>query len=134
MGRTGGEDISSTGESSADFAKSDRPMPRTAVAGNVSSTQDYGSATDYDADYRTHFQTTYGNTGTPYDNYFPAYRFGERMAGEQQYQGRSFADIEPNLRRDYESSHPGSSWERMKEAIRYGWERVTGKAARRAGR
>jgi hypothetical protein len=27
--RTGAQDVSSTGESSADFAKSDRPLPRT---------------------------------------------------------------------------------------------------------
>ena len=29
LGNTGAQDISSTGEASADFAKSDRPLPRT---------------------------------------------------------------------------------------------------------
>jgi hypothetical protein len=29
--RTGGDDVSSTGESSADFARSDKPRPRTHV-------------------------------------------------------------------------------------------------------
>lgn len=31
--RTGAEDVSSSGEASADYAKSDRPMPRTAAGG-----------------------------------------------------------------------------------------------------
>jgi Protein of unknown function (DUF3341) len=31
--RTGAEDVSSTGEASADYAKSDRPLPRTAAGG-----------------------------------------------------------------------------------------------------
>lgn len=31
--RTGAEDVSSTGEAAADYAKSDRPMPRTAASG-----------------------------------------------------------------------------------------------------
>lgn len=31
--RTGAQDVSSTGEASADYAKSDRPMPRTAAGG-----------------------------------------------------------------------------------------------------
>lgn len=31
--RTGAEDVSSTGEAAADYAKSDRPMPRTAAGG-----------------------------------------------------------------------------------------------------
>jgi Alternative complex III, ActD subunit len=34
--RTGAEDISSTGEASADYGKSDRPIPRTAVGGKNS--------------------------------------------------------------------------------------------------
>jgi hypothetical protein len=33
--RTGAQDISSTGEASADYAKTDRPMPRSATAGRV---------------------------------------------------------------------------------------------------
>jgi hypothetical protein len=34
LGRTGAEDISSTSEASADFAKSDKPMPRGTAAGS----------------------------------------------------------------------------------------------------
>jgi hypothetical protein len=33
--RTGAEDISSTGEASADYAKSDRPLPRSATGGTA---------------------------------------------------------------------------------------------------
>jgi hypothetical protein len=33
--RTGAQDISSTGEASADYAKSDKPLPRTATGGSM---------------------------------------------------------------------------------------------------
>ena len=33
LDRTGGEDVSSTGEAKADFAKSDKPLPRSTVGG-----------------------------------------------------------------------------------------------------
>jgi hypothetical protein len=126
LAHTGAEDISSTGEASADFAESDRPTPR--MAGEVRSSTHDAREGDYEPDYRGHYQTTYGSSGVPYETYSPAYQFGERMASQEQYRGRNFVDVEPNLRREYESSYPGSSWEKMKDAIRYGWDRITGKA------
>ena len=32
-----------------------------------------------------------------------------------------------NLRTDYLRNNPNSAWDRMKGAVRYGWEKVTGK-------
>jgi hypothetical protein len=69
---------------------------------------------DYEPDYRGHYETTYGSSGAQYETYSHAYQFGERMASQEQYRGRNFVDVEPNLRREYETSYPGSSWEKMK--------------------
>jgi hypothetical protein len=36
-------------------------------------------------------------------------------------------DIEPDVRSDWESAHPESTWDKVKDAVRYGAERVTGR-------
>lgn len=124
--QTGGEDVSSTSEAAADFAKADRPMPRPGSIETV--------PTEYENDFRTHFQSTFSPTGTTYEEYEPAYQFGYRMAEVDRYRSRNFSDVEPSLRREYEIANPGSSWDRVKIAVRHGWDRMTGKAARGAAR
>ena len=89
--------------------------------------------TNYEADYRKHYSTAFAGTGAAYEDYSPAYEFGTRLARAERYRGWSYADAEPDLRREYEASYPGSAWERLKEAVRYGWDRVTGKRAKSAG-
>jgi uncharacterized protein (TIGR02271 family) len=81
----------------------------------------------YDNDFRSDFQTRYGSTGAQYDTYAPAYQYGYRMAGDERYRGKSWNAVENDLRSDYERSYPGSAWERTKDAVRYGWEKVTGR-------
>lgn len=83
-----------------------------------------------ESEFRNHWQRAYGNVGNTegaYEDYAPAYRYGYSMAGNQQYRGQRWEDVEPNLRQDWESNHPGkeSTWERMKDAVRHGWDRMT---------
>jgi hypothetical protein len=95
-----------------------------------SGTANYSGESDwrqYDSDFQQHFRNTYGSTGATYDSYSPAYQYGYRMANDQRYRGRSWNEVETDLRRDYETSYPGGAWERMKDAIRHGWDKVTGK-------
>ena len=86
-----------------------------------------GAATD-DTDFRSDFQSRYAASGGSYETYLPAYRYGYEMASDPRYTGRSFDEVETDLRKDYGQRYPDSTWERMKDAIRYGWNRVTGKA------
>lgn len=79
-----------------------------------------------DTDFRSHWQTTYGKSGGRYEDYDAAYRYGSTMAGSDQYKNYQWQDVEPQLRNDWESSHPGSTWDKVKDAVRYGAERVTG--------
>jgi uncharacterized protein (TIGR02271 family) len=81
-----------------------------------------------DSDFRRDFQTNYGTSGASYDTYAPAYRYGYEMASDPRYKGRSFSDVENDLRTDYGSRYPNSTWDKMKNSIRYGWDKVTGKA------
>jgi uncharacterized protein (TIGR02271 family) len=81
-----------------------------------------------DSDFRSDFQKRFANAGDSYDTYLPAYRYGYDVASDPRCEGRSFEEIEPDLRADYSRRYPNSTWEKMKDAIRYGWNKVTGKA------
>jgi uncharacterized protein (TIGR02271 family) len=85
-------------------------------------------STDYDTDFRRDFQSRYGSDNSlRYDDYAPAYRYGYQMANDPRYRGRSFDEIGEDLRTDYMRRNPNSTWERMKDSVRYGWDKVTGK-------
>lgn len=84
------------------------------------------SASD-DADYRSHWQTAYGQSGGRYEDYDSAYRYGSTMAGSERFKNYRWEDAEPDMRREWETSHPESAWEKVKDAVRYGAERVTGR-------
>ena len=94
-------------------------------SGGATASSGTGSYTD---DFRRDFQTRYGRSGGSYGDYEPAYTYGYTAASDPRYQGRSWTDVESDLRTDYGRRYPNSTWERMKDAIRYGWDKVTGKA------
>jgi hypothetical protein len=56
----------------------------------------------------------------------PAYRYGYDLGNNTWYQGKDWATIEPEVRRDWERRHPESAWENFKDAIQHGWNKVTG--------
>jgi uncharacterized protein (TIGR02271 family) len=86
------------------------------------------SFADYDDDFRQDFNARYGSTrGAKYETYAPAYQYGYRMASDERYRGRSWNEVEANLRTDYERDYPGGKWEQMKDSVRYGWEKITGR-------
>ncbi|QOY92595.1 YsnF/AvaK domain-containing protein [Massilia sp. UMI-21] len=80
---------------------------------------------DDDSEYRSHYQANYAATGGSYDDYAPAYTYGSQM--RSQYKGRQWDDVEGDLRSDWDARHTGgpSTWEKMKAAVRHGWDRMT---------
>jgi uncharacterized protein (TIGR02271 family) len=81
-----------------------------------------------DSDFRTDFQKRYASGGASYDTYQPAYRYGYEMASDPRYKGRSYDEAESDLRSEYGRRYPKGAWEKMKDGVRYGWNKVTGKA------
>jgi len=77
----------------------------------------------YAADYRRHHTTTFAGSGTYYEDYEPAYRYGYDLGTNERYRGRDWTVLETDARRDWEARRPGT-WERFKAAIRYGWDKV----------
>jgi hypothetical protein len=85
-----------------------------------------GDESGDDAEYfRSHWEKTFSYTGNTYQEYDPAYRYGESMAGNPGYKDKPWEHAEPELRSDWESKHPQSSWEKFKDAVREGWNRVS---------
>ena len=78
-----------------------------------------------EAYFRGHWTSNYANEGGAFEDYAPAYTYGSTMARSDLYRGRSWHDVEGNLRTDWEARNPGSAWEKVKAAIRHGWERIT---------
>ncbi len=86
-----------------------------------------GAAEDNDRDFRNDFAGRFQSVpSAKYETYAPAYRYGYENASDERYRGRSWDEIEPTLRSDFERRNPNSKWEQMKGAVRYGWEKVTG--------
>jgi stress response protein YsnF len=77
----------------------------------------------YAADFRRHHTTLFASSGLAYTEYEPAYRYGYDLGTNERYRGREWAALEADARRDWEVRQPGT-WERFKDAIRYGWDKV----------
>ena len=72
----------------------------------------------------------YASSGSSYDEYGPAYRYGVDSFG--QYPGRSFDEAEREMSRDWDSARGTSSlgWDRARHATRDAWDRVSDTAER----
>jgi len=77
----------------------------------------------YDATCREHYTTAFATSGAAYAVYEPAYRYGYELGTNERYRGRDWSTLEAEARRDWEARHP-STWERFKDAVRYGWNSV----------
>ena len=76
----------------------------------------------FEPQFRQHYTTTYASSGYDYDTYYaPAYRYGYDLAYYPDYRSRSWAEIEPDVRRNWETSNQGT-WEQFKAAVRHAWE------------
>jgi hypothetical protein len=77
-----------------------------------------------EAYWRENYTTQpYYEAGLTYDDYHPGYRAG--WEGRARYEGRSFDEVESELRAAYERNRRGSrlGWERNRHAARAAWDR-----------
>jgi uncharacterized protein (TIGR02271 family) len=77
----------------------------------------------YDPTFREHYTTAFATSGEAYAAYEPAYRYGYELGTNARYHERDWAALEAEARREWEARHP-STWERFKDAVRYGWNSV----------
>jgi len=122
----GATDRSTTGATTS----ADASMTGTGMRETMGTDYADTSMTSDDSDYRTHWQTAYGQSGGRYEDYDAAYRYGSMAGGSDRYKNYRWEDAESNLRSDWERDHPESTWDKVKDAVRYGAERVSGKQHR----
>jgi stress response protein YsnF len=72
--------------------------------------------------YREHYDESFGEGGDAYSNYEPAYRYGHAFGVNDQYRERDFGEVESDMKRSYEEEHGKGTFERYKDAARYGFE------------
>ncbi|HLJ13823.1 MAG TPA: DUF2382 domain-containing protein [Bryobacteraceae bacterium] len=82
-----------------------------------------------ETDFRRDFETRYAGSGVNYETYGPAYEYGYSTASDPRFRGKSWEDVESTLKTDYLRNNPNSTWDKVRGAVRYGWEKVTGKRA-----
>jgi len=83
------------------------------------------SASSWDAampTYRQRWQQRFGSNGSRWEDYEPGYRYGYELRNRPEYQGRQWADIEPEVQRDWTGRNPTSPWDRVRESVRETWE------------
>jgi hypothetical protein len=94
----------------------------TAGAGTLAGEATAGNAPDLRSNYAREFEQSYG-AESKLDETSPAYLYGYNNASEERYRGRSWEDVESELRLDYERNNPGSTWDQAKGAVRSGWDK-----------
>lgn len=80
---------------------------------------------DYASDFRNDYSSYYADRGRDYSYYEPGYRYGYEIANNPDYRGQHWSQIEPQVRREWERTHPNNAWDDFKDSIRHAWERVT---------
>jgi hypothetical protein len=79
----------------------------------------------YHDDFHTHYTTHYANTNFTFDDYKPGYHYGYTLATNPRYRSYStWAELEPEARREWNTQYQDSAWENFKDSVRYGWEKV----------
>lgn len=81
----------------------------------------------YENDFRGHFDQSFRSRGGAYEEYAPAYRFGGELAADKRFAGRDWTTIRSEARADWERRNPGSTWDRVENAVQYGWEKLRGR-------
>ena len=96
----------------------------TVGAATATGTSSLAGAGVADEDFRSHWHSVYGQGGEQYENYAPAYQYGSALAGDQRFHGQNWTNSEGTVRQEWESANPHGTWEKVKDAVKYGWNKV----------
>jgi len=76
-------------------------------------------------DYQTYHGESQARSGYSYEQSTPAYKYGYSLGRDSRY-ATDWTTTEPEARTMWEERNPGT-WEEFKDAVRRGWESVSGK-------
>ena len=124
--------MAGAGQGSAVVYSEGRQRPEPAVdsgprlGDQMSQSASYGAGSDYERyapAFRGHYQTNLAQSGFQYEHYEPAYQYGLTLGNYGPYRGMEWMQIESEARHAWEERNP-NTWDRIRDAVRYGWERV----------
>jgi hypothetical protein len=75
-----------------------------------------------DPEFRRHYETYFSRSNMPYERIQPAYQYGYTYGGRSS--GRTWNQVEAEVRQDWQRQNPDSKWEQFKDAVREGFERA----------
>ncbi len=78
----------------------------------------------YADDFRAHYAETYANSGDDFSTYEPAYQYGHETAHADSFRNRTYTEAESELESDYARRYPDSSYNEIRDAVRYGYTRA----------
>lgn len=96
---------------------------QTASGGPGSAMREGGGFDAHREDYRRHHRETYGDEGDDFSTHEAAYRHGHRYGSAEEHRGRSYEDLEPEMRESYEQEHGRGAWSKVKGAVRHAFSR-----------
>jgi uncharacterized protein (TIGR02271 family) len=73
--------------------------------------------------FRERYEQT--NRGGNWREVEPAYRYAYEMSNDPRYQGRSYTDIEKDLRNDWKNRGEPTAWDKISANVRQAWNDVT---------
>ena len=76
-----------------------------------------------DSDYDAHYRERYAVSGHDYAHVQYGYRFGYEMANDQRFMGRSWADVEQELKGAWHRRYTDRNWDDIRDAVREGYGR-----------
>ena len=76
---------------------------------------------DFEPIWRNHFNNTYSSTDYSYNDYLPAYQYGNELGTNQNYQGWDWNRVEPEARRGWAERYPDYDWNEYQDAVREGY-------------
>jgi hypothetical protein len=94
--------------------------PTATTATSQQSSQTGTTANTQENAFRNDWQNNYANQGGRYEDYAPAYQYGQALATQPTYQGRDWNAIERDVQNDWNTRYP-NTWERFRGPIQYGW-------------
>lgn len=80
---------------------------------------------DRDA-FRTHHRDTFADSEYGYEQYEPAYRYGDSLAHHPDYRDRDWSEVSPAARERWEERNP-DTWREFEPAARHAYERALGR-------
>jgi uncharacterized protein (TIGR02271 family) len=78
---------------------------------------------DYDAQFRSYYNSKLSTSGVTYDQLTPGLRFGYQLATTEPFRSSPWSAVEADAKRLWEEKNPGT-WDANKTVVQYSWDTV----------